>query len=366
MKRPCRSGRRGAAPEGEWYARARRRNGGGDSLTVEFRKYHGLGNDYVVVAAGALGEPPDPEAVRRICDRHRGLGADGVLLDASPSRAGAGGGLEADAEADTGAAGRKPQAAVRIFNPDGSEAEKSGNGLRIFARYLRDRDQEEGQDQGWGRDGNRGQRQGDDQGDDRGQDRATGTGWFQVATRGGEVECSVAADGRRVAVEMGWASFDAAVIPVLGAGGGEVVGRRLEAGGEEVEYSAVTVGNPHCVVVRAEARAEEARSLGPLLERHPAFPNRTNVQFAEVRGPHRIRIEIWERGAGYTLASGTSSCAAAAVCCRRGLVRSPVTVEMPGGELSVVVREDWSLRMEGPVVAVARGVLSPECLDAPG
>ena len=304
---------------------------------VEFWKYHGLGNDYVVLAGVALGEPPDPAAVRRVCDRHRGLGADGVLLDASPANVGA------DAEGGPGAgpaarpSGRVPlRGAVRIFNPDGSEAEKSGNGLRIFARYLRDRG------------------------------RADGAGWFRVATRGGEVECSVAADGRRVAVEMGRASFDAAAIPVLGAGAGEVIGRRLEAGGEEVEYSAVTVGNSHCVVVRREARAEEACSLGPLLERHPAFPNRTNVQFVEVRGPHRIRIEIWERGAGYTLASGTSSCAAAAVCCRRGLVDSPVTVEMPGGELTVVVRADRSLRMEGPVSAVARGVLSPECLGAPG
>lgn len=301
---------------------------------VEFWKYHGLGNDYVVLAGGALGEPPDPAAVRRICDRHRGLGADGVLLEEGP--VGDAPEAEADADAEAGAAGRKPRAGVRIFNPDGSEAEKSGNGLRIFARYLRDRG------------------------------RADGAGWFKVATRGGEVECSVAADGRRVAVEMGHASFDAAAIPVLGAGGGEVLGRTLEAGGEEIEFSAVTVGNPHCVVVRGEARAEEACSLGPLLERHPAFPNRTNVQFVEVRGPHRIRIEIWERGAGYTLASGTSGCAAAAVCCRRGLVRSPVTVEMPGGELSVVVREDRSLRMEGPVAAVARGVLSPECLGAPG
>ena len=308
-------------------------------MTVEFWKYHGLGNDYVVLAGGALGEPPDPVAVRRVCDRHRGLGADGVLLDVGPASVGADaeGGAGADAAACPRPIGSTPpRGAVRIFNPDGSEAEKSGNGLRIFARYLRDRG------------------------------RADGAGWFRVATRGGEAECSVADDGRRVAVEMGRASFDAAAIPVLGAGGGEVLGRKIEAGGEEIEYSAVTVGNPHCVVVRGEARAEEACSLGPILERHPAFPNRTNVQFAEVRGSHRIRIEIWERGAGYTLASGTSGCAAAAVCCRRGLVRSPVTVEMPGGELSVVVRADRSLRMEGPVAAVARGVLSPECLGAPG
>ena len=281
---------------------------------MEFRKYHALGNDYVVLAGGALGEPPDGEAVRRICDRRRGLGADGVLLDASPP----------------GAGGAAP-AAVRIFNPDGSEAEKSGNGLRIFARYLRDRG------------------------------RVKDTGWFRVETPGGEVECAVSDDGRRVAVEMGRASFDAAAIPVAGERG-EVLKRRLTTeDGRRVEYSAVTVGNPHCVVVVDEARAEDARALGPLLERHPAFPNRTNVQLVEPIAPHRIRIEIWERGAGYTLASGTSSCAAAAVCRRLGLARSPVTVEMPGGEIGIEVREDRSIRMEGAVAAVAWGELDPEC-----
>ena len=286
---------------------------------MEFRKYQALGNDYVVLAGGALGEPPDPEAVRRICDRHHGIGADGILLDVSPARPGAG----------------EPPAALRIFNPDGSEAEKSGNGLRIFARYLRDCGV------------------------------TTGTDWFDVATPGGPVACSVAADGRRVAVEMGRARFDAESIPVRGERG-EVLRRRLvTAEGREVEYSAASVGNPHCVVV-GEACAEEARTLGPVLECHSGFPNRTNVQLVEVVDRHRIRIEIWERGAGYTLASGTSSCAAAAVCRRLGLVRSPVTVSMPGGEIEVVVRDDWSLRMEGAVAAVARGVLSAECFDRPG
>ena len=284
---------------------------------MEFRKYHALGNDYVVLAGDALGMPPDPECVRRICDRHFGIGADGILLDVSRS--------------DPGGA----RAALRIFNPDGSEAEKSGNGLRIFARYLRD------------------------------QRRVKGTERFRLGTPGGEVECSVSGDGRRVAVEMGRASFDAAAIPVRGERG-EVLNRRLATGdGRDVEYSAVTVGNPHCVVAVDEAREGDARALGPLLERHPAFPNRTNVQLVEAVGPHRIRIEIWERGAGYTLASGTSSCAAAAVGCRLGRVRSPVTVEMPGGEIEVEVREDFSLRMEGAVTAVARGILSPECLDPP-
>ena len=277
----------------------------------------------MVLAGHALGEPPDREAVRRICDRHCGIGADGILLDVSPARGGRGG-------------VRAAPAAVRIFNPDGSEAEKSGNGLRIFARYLLDRG------------------------------RVEGTERFRVETRGGEVECTVSGDGRRVAVEMGRASFDAAAIPVVGESG-EVLKRRLTTeDGREVEYSAVTVGNPHCVVVVDEAREEDARSLGPLLERHPAFPNRTNVQLVEPAGPHRIRIEIWERGAGYTLASGTSSCAAAAVCFRLGLVRSPVTVEMPGGEIGIEVREDWSIRMEGAVAAVARGALSPECVHPSG
>ena len=289
---------------------------------MEFRKYHALGNDYVVLVGDALGEPPDEAVIRRICDRHFGLGADGILLDVSPSRGGAG--------------GARAHAAVRIFNPDGSEAEKSGNGLRIFARYLRDRG------------------------------AVAGTEWFRVETGGGDVECSVSRDGRRVAAEMGRASFDAAAIPVRGESG-EVLERRLAAeDGRDVEYSAVTVGNPHCVVVVGEAREEDARSLGPLLERHPAFPNRTNVQLVEATSPRRIRIEIWERGAGYTLASGTSSCAAAAVCCRLGLARSPVTVEMPGGEIEIEVREDFSIRMEGGVAAVARGELSPECFRPPG
>ena len=297
---------------------------------MEFWKYHALGNDYVVLSGEALGDPPDPALVRRICDRHFGLGADGILLDVGRVGDPVVGGTDGGGGSPDPA---RPRAALRIFNPDGSEAEKSGNGLRIFARYLRDRA------------------------------RVTGTERFTVTTPGGEVECSVSTDGRRVAVEMGRASFDASVIPVANGEGSEVLGRRLEVDGREVEYSAVTVGNPHCVVVAERARAEDARTLGPLLERHPAFPNRTNVQIVEVVDPHRIRIEIWERGAGYTLASGTSSCAAAAVCRRLGRVRSPVTVAMPGGEIAVAVRDDFSLRMEGAVTAVARGTLSPECLS---
>ena len=293
---------------------------------MEFRKYHALGNDYVVLSGTDLGDPPDPGLVRRICDRHRGIGADGVLLDSSPP----------DGGEPSGAGAGRRRAALRIFNPDGSEAEKSGNGLRIFARYLRDRG------------------------------RVSGARWFEVATPGGVVTCSVSADGRRVAVEMGRASFDAAAIPVLGGGPGEVLGRRLEVEGREIEYSAVTVGNPHCAVLVEDARAQDARRLGPLLERHPAFPNRTNVQLVEVVDRHRIRIEIWERGAGYTLASGTSSCAAAAVCRRLGRARSPITVAMPGGEIEVVVRDDFSLRMDGAVTSVARGEISPECLGPPG
>jgi len=257
----------------------------------------------------------DPERltaalVRRICDRHFGVGSDGILLP-TPSSEGFG---------------------LRILNPDGSEAEKSGNGLRIFARHLRDT----------GRVGD-GER-------------------FAVETRGGTVQCQVRDAGRAVFVAMGRASFDSARIPVAGPRR-DVLDEPIEVGGERLRVTGVTVGNPHCVVHVAETSAELARRLGPLLETHPSFPNRTNVQFVQVLAPDRIRIEIWERGAGYTLASGSSSCAAAAASVRLGrCAAGDVTVEMPGGRLGIGVADDFALTMVGPARKVADGVLAPELL----
>jgi len=281
---------------------------------MRFHKYQALGNDYIVldgVAAADLAAG----MVERICDRHFGIGSDGILLPVSP-----------EGDADFG---------LRIFNPDGSEAEKSGNGLRIFARYL------------W------------DQG--RVKERP-----FEVTTAGGVVRCRVIDGGRNVFVEMGKAGFNSEIIPVRGPAR-EVVDESIEVGGATLRFTGVTVGNPHCVVVADEVSRDVALRLGPLLERHDLFPNRTNVQFMRPMDRHRIRIEIWERGAGYTLASGSSSCAAAAAAVRLGLCDDPVTVVMPGGELRIGIGAEYDVTMLGAVAKVAEGLLSREMFDdSPG
>jgi diaminopimelate epimerase len=277
---------------------------------IPFVKAHGLGNDYIVFVASDLGRELPAPVIERVCDRNRGVGSDGILV-LVPSR-----------RADFG---------VRIFNPDGSEAEKSGNGLRIFAKFL--------YEHGHAR-----------------------TPAFTVETLGGLVECVChVVDGRveSVTVEMGRATFRPAEIPMTGPDQ-DAVGVPLEVDGTTLSVTAVSVGNPHCVVFVPELSESRVRHLGPLIERHPAFPNRTNVQFARVDSRTRVDILIWERGAGWTLASGSSSCGVACAAVRNGLTDRRVTVHMPGGELSVDVREDWSIRLQGPVEEVYRGALSGE------
>ncbi len=278
-----------------------------------FVKSHALGNDYIVLEAQELDFPLTPEAVRRLCDRHFGVGSDGVLVRVSSERA------------DFG---------LRIYNPDGTEAEKSGNGLRIFAKYLYD----------------------------RGLARVP---TFTVETPGGVVRCDVEVQGGRVAqvtVDMGEATFSSPRIPVRGPAR-EVVDEPLEVEGTTVRITAVNVGNPHCVVFTPDLGSVDFHRLGPALERHPAFPQRTNVQFAQVLGPDRVRIRIWERGAGETLASGSSACAVAAACVRRGLTGRQLQVEMDGGVLRVSVDEGFQLRMAGPASQVYAGELAPEFVD---
>ena len=279
---------------------------------IPFAKGHGLGNDYVVMAQADLKTPLAPKAIQRICDRNWGVGGDGILLMVPTGRA------------DFG---------VRIFNPDGSEAEKSGNGLRIFAKYL------------W----------------DHGHAK---TPTFTVDTKGGVVECQCRVrDGRVdfVSVEMGRATFRAPEIPMNGPDR-DVVGVPLQlSDGTALTVTAVSVGNPHCVTFVERLDEAAARRLGPLLEHHPAFPNRTNVQFVRVVGRDAVDILIWERGAGFTLASGSSSCGAAAAAVRNGRCDpGRVRVRMPGGELIVEVRPDWSLLLEGPVEEVYTGTLTAE------
>ncbi len=282
---------------------------------IPFVKGHGLGNDYLVLEGKDLDFPLTAGAIQRICDRNWGIGSDGILL------------LVESPSADFG---------LRIFNPDGSEAEKSGNGLRIFAKYLYDH----------GR---------------------TAKTTFMVETKGGIVECRCRLAGRRVAsvtVEMGRATFRAPDIPMTGPDR-EVVGVPLQVNDHVFTITAVSLGNPHCVVFTDRLDEAETKRVGPLIEHHPAFPRRTNVQFARVLGRDRLQILIWERGAGYTLASGSSSCGAAAAAVKNGLCdHGPVTVVMPGGELRIEVRPDWTLRLEGPAEEVCSGTLSPDLLVA--
>ncbi|MCX5879910.1 MAG: diaminopimelate epimerase [Deltaproteobacteria bacterium] len=279
---------------------------------TRFYKYHALGNDYLVLNPSDLEGELDSFQIQRICHRNFGVGSDGILL----------GPLETQ-EGDFG---------LRIFNPDGSEAEKSGNGLRIFSRYL--------WDQGLVKDKP-----------------------FTVMTPGGMVESRVQDRGRSVTVQMGQVRFDSTLIPVKGKPR-EVLNETMVLDGKELRFCAATVGNPHCVVLKDEVSEEEARQWGPLIERDPRFPNRTNVQFMKVLDHSNIQIEIWERGAGYTLASGSSSSAAAAVAHRLGFCDDHVTVHMPGGELDIRISEDFSIRMTGPVTKIAEGILSHEMFDS--
>ena len=275
-----------------------------------FSKYHALGNDYLVLDPVNAPELPDSADIVTICHRNFGLGSDGILYGPLPT-----------GNADFG---------LRIINPDASEAEKSGNGLRIFARYLYDI-------------------------------RRVGSDPFTVETPGGIVTCRVSKDADSITVDMGKVSFEASVIPVNGHTG-EVVDKEIILEGKPYRMYAATIGNPHCVLPMDNVDSAIAHRLGPIIEKHPLFPNRTNVQFMTVLDRHNIRIEIWERGAGYTLASGSSSSAAGAVARKMGLVDDDVSVHMPGGIIQLHIDSDYKVRMTGPATRVGQFELDPEAL----
>jgi diaminopimelate epimerase len=278
----------------------------------EFVKSHGLGNDYVVLDQAQLSIPLTPEAVRTICDYHFGVGSDGILL------------VIPGTEADFG---------VRIFNPDGSEAEKSGNGIRILAKFLYDHGYAPRPE-------------------------------LTISTLGGHVRARLDLDGDRVRMitaEMGRATFVSTEIPVAGPRR-EVVRETLAVDDRRLTVTCVSVGNPHCIIFTDTLDVDEVKRLGPKIERHPSFPNRINVQFAKLLGRDRVSILIWERGAGYTLASGTSSCAVAAACVKNGLTDRTVTIESPGGALAVSIADSWGLTLTGPVSEICRGRLSEDLL----
>lgn len=278
---------------------------------MKYVKYHGLGNDYLVIRPADVVGNLEVSQVKRICNRNYGVGSDGILL----------GPLDSDTS----------DFRLRILNPDGSEAEKSGNGLRIFSRYL--------YDQG-----------------------LVHEDPFTIETLGGTVICRVHDDGRAITVEMGKVSFLSTLIPVAGEER-EVLREHMEVAGTTFEYCAATVGNPHCVILSKNISPELARQYGPLIEVDSRFPHRTNVQFLEILDSGNIRIEIWERGAGYTLASGSSSTAAAAVAYKLGFCGPVITVHMPGGNLAIKFSKDFAATMTGPVIRICEGVMDKEMFE---
>ena len=277
---------------------------------MRFHKYHALGNDYLVLnpADFPFWKVPTMEQIRVICHRHYGVGSDGILWGPLPTK--------------------KASFALRIFNPDGSEAEKSGNGLRIFSRFLFD--------QGF-----------------------AGASAFTIQTLGGVVQSVVKDSGRLISVAMGQVSFHSEKIPVAGPPR-EVINEKITAHGREFTFCAATIGNPHCAILLPEISPNLARTYGPDLEADPIFPHRTNVQFMRVMDRTNIQIEIWERGAGYTLASGSSSCATAAIAHKLGLVDRHVNVHMPGGRIGIEISPDFFVQMTGPVTKVSDGTLHAE------
>ncbi len=275
---------------------------------MKYYKYHAIGNDYIVINPKDVSQNLTCEQITKICHRNFGIGSDGILF--GPLLSEKGGFL------------------LRIFNPDGSEAEKSGNGLRIFSRYLWDM-QLVKQEQ------------------------------FTIETKGGLVKSTVSDNGKTVSVEMGKVSFWNHKIPVTGEHR-EVISENITVDNKTFTFCAATIGNPHCVIPLPEITPDLAKQYGYLIETNNIFPNRINVQFMKVLDRENIQLEIWERGAGYTLASGSSSSAAAAVAHRLDLCDSSITVHMPGGNILIEINEDYSIQMTGSVTKVAEGIISEE------
>ncbi|MBR5337483.1 MAG: diaminopimelate epimerase [Lachnospiraceae bacterium] len=265
--------------------------------TYTLKKYHGLGNDYLVLDPAKNNIALQARNVELLCQRNFGVGADGILY----------GPLMEDGKIN-----------VQIYNPDGSQAEISGNGIRIFAKYLLD--------EGYVKDRK-----------------------FDIYTSGvaNEIEF-LDPEGTNMKVNMGRASFKAAEIPATGLGE-EIIDKAASFNGQDVKITCLTVGNPHCIIVSDNVTPQAVKQIGPYIENSDHFPNRINLALVKVDGRDHIRAEIYERGAGYTLASGTGSCAAAAACRRLGLVDSRVTVTSPGGDLLVELDDDYNITMTGTV-----------------
>lgn len=267
---------------------------------ITLRKYHGLGNDYLVYDPNRNEHFLHERQIEALCKRNIGVGADGILY---------------------GPFFVEDEMWMQIFNPDGSEAEKSGNGIRIFSRYLKDA--------GYVKEES-----------------------YVLHTKAGETKVTFLDDsGNLMRVDMGYAKFLAEEIPAVGFGE-EIVNEAIFFCDNFYNATCVSMGNPNCVLMLEEVNRKKAMQLGPYVENSKYFPNRINMQLCQVLDRNNIQIEIYERGAGYTYASGTGACAAAAASHRLGLVDERVTVHMHGGELLVEFDKDGRIDMTGPVVYI--------------
>jgi diaminopimelate epimerase len=275
-------------------------------MRIEFSKMQGLGNDFFVFdAPAAAGEQLGPDKMRALADRHTGVGFDQALM------------LEAPRDSEN-------RVFYRIFNSDGSEVEQCGNGARCIAALLYARSP------GLGRE-------------------------LKMESKGGIVRARVREDGL-VSVDMGIPDFDPRSLPMEAAG--EEPTYSLDIGGEPIEFGAVSIGNPHVVLRVSDVKAAPVEQLGPTIERHRLFAQRTNVGFMQIVDRGHIRLRVFERGAGETLACGTGACAATAVGRRQGLLDKDVRVDLPGGTAQV----SWAgagqrLWLTGPATKVFTGMM---------
>lgn len=277
-------------------------------MKVVLERYHGLGNDYVVFDPNKNEFELTPESVVMICNRNAGLGSDGIL---------------------EGPILKEEGMYVKVWNPDGSVSRTSGNGVRIFAKYLKDASYVQKKN-------------------------------FKLLTASGEVEVTfLNEDGSRLRVSMGKLSFWSDDIPVTGDRR-EVINEDMVFGRTLYPVTCATIGNPHCIIPMREISKPLVCKIGEYAEMARYFPHRVNTQIMKVTDKENISIEIYERGAGYTLASGTGACAAAGVAYKLGMTNNKVIVHMPGGELMVEIEDDWTVYMTGDVFYVAKISLSNE------
>ncbi len=272
-------------------------------MLVRFTKMHGLGNDFMVIDALSQRVKLTPKIVRKLSDRNLGIGFDQLLLVEPPSRP------DMDFR-------------YRIYNADGSEVEHCGNGARCFGRFVRDR-------------------------------RLTTKDEIRVETARGEAIIYLLKD-RQVDVDMGAPELTPAEIPFQAEQ--QAVSYQVEVAGQTVELSAVSMGNPHGVLVVDDVDTAPVETLGPALEAHPRFPQKANIGFMQVVSRNEVRLRVFERGAGETLACGTGACAAVVAGRLRGLLDEEVLVHLPGGELRISwAGEGSAVRMIGPAATVFEG-----------